>query len=82
MFLAELSYWSDINNDEDQAIWMQDGGLVNVFGKVFGCGAGSDIGGYRANAINNNNYKTFSPPLMAGFLGDFYRLRRGLTGLI
>ena len=39
-----------------------------MHGKVFGTGAGSTIGGYRADRLNDNPYKTFSTHIMAGFL--------------
>ena len=38
--LAELEYWRDLNNDPAQTLWSADGGMVNVYEKVFGCGAG------------------------------------------
>ena len=68
--LAELAYWKDTDTDPNQVIRADDGGTVNIHDKVFGCGAGSTVDSYNANAINNNPYKTFSVPIMAGFLGE------------
>ena len=66
-----MSYWSDIDTDADQPMWTSGGGSVNIHGRVFGTDGGSSVGNtYSMPQINQNNpYKTYSVPIMAGFLG-------------
>ena len=74
--LAELAYWHDLNNNPDQTIWSANGGQVNVYEKVFGCGAGELAGGGylmtemspMENAAGENPGRHFSVPIMAGSL--------------
>ena len=72
MYLAELSYWGDVDTDGEQMMWTDDGGSVNIHGRVFGTDGGSSVGNtYAMPQINQNNpYKTYATHIMAGFLGN------------
>ena len=70
MFLAELSYWADLNTDPNQSIPSASGGTVNVFGKVFGTDGGYNGASYQENKIGDNPLSIFSTHTMAAFLGS------------
>ena len=52
------------SKDAEKAYWQTSSGA----NYEWGCGAGIDVDGYKANKINNNPYWTVSPHIIAGYL--------------
>lgn len=73
-YFAELGAFEEFNSDPEQVMWSlgnnatDRGEPVNIYGKVFGCGAGSSAGGYEATTMKNNEFKTYTPHIMMAFL--------------